>query len=121
MSLSIYFLDNDGEDVEQQSHLNITHNLNTIVDECGKLVGKEYYELIWRPCELFNLPNGKVPVKLIINRLPVLINDLIENETELTKYLPSNGWGTFEGLICFLCNYLKDCYRNKDSFVYCCR
>ena len=121
MGLSIYFLDNDGEDVEYQEHLGITHNLNKIVDECGKLVGKEYYELIWIPYELFNLPNGKVPVKLIINRLPVLINDLIENETELTKYLPSNGWGTFEGLICLLCSYLKECYINKDSFVYCCR
>ena len=39
MSLSIYFLDNGGEDVEQQVCLNITHNLNKIVDECGKLVG----------------------------------------------------------------------------------
>ena len=47
MSLSIYFLDDNGEDVEQQVCLNITHNLNTIVDECGKLVGKEHYELIW--------------------------------------------------------------------------
>ena len=121
MSLSIYFLDNNGEDVQQQGGLNITHNLNKVVDECSKLVGKEYYELIWRPDELFNLPNGKVPVKLIINRLPVLINDLIENETELTKHLPSNGWGTFEELVDFLCDYLKDCYKHQKHFVYCCR
>ena len=40
MSLNIYFLDESGEDVEQQVCLNITHNLN-------KIVGKEYYELIW--------------------------------------------------------------------------
>ena len=121
MSLSIYFLDNNCEDVEQQVCLNITHSLKKVVDECGKLVGKEHYELIWRPDELFNLPNGEVPVKLIINRLPVLINDLIENETELTTHLPSNGWGTFEGLICFLCNYLKDCYKHKEAYIYCCR
>jgi len=121
MSLSIYFLDNNGEDVEQQVCLNITHNLNKVVDVCGKIVSREYYELIWIPYELFNLPNGKVPVKLIINRLPVLINDLIENETELTKYLPSNGWGTFEGLICFLCDYLKECYKHKEAYIYCCR
>ena len=47
MSLSIYFLDNNGEDVEQQVCLNITHNLNKVVDGCGKLASKEYYELIW--------------------------------------------------------------------------
>ena len=63
MSLNIYFLDNDVEDVEQQVCLNITHNMNKVVDGCG----------------------------------------------------------TFEGLVCFLCDYLKECYRNKDSFVYCCR
>ena len=61
MSLSIYFLDNDGNDVEQQVCLNITHNLNKVVDECGKLVGKEYYELIWRTDELLCVDNGKVP------------------------------------------------------------
>lgn len=121
MSLSIYFLDNNGEDVEQQVCLNITRNLNKVVDEYSKLASKEYYELIWRPDELLGVDNGKVPVSFVLRRLPVLINDLIENETELTKYLPSNGWGTFEGLICLLCNYLKECYRNKDSFVYCCR
>ena len=121
MSLSIYFLDNFGEDVEQQTCLNITHNLNKVVDECGKIGGRKHYELVWRPDELFNIPNGKVPVKLIINRLPVLINDLIENEAELTQHLPSNGWGTFEGLVSFLCDYLKECYTHQEAYIYCCR
>ena len=121
MSLSVYFLDNDGEDVEQQSHLNITHNLNKLVDECGKLVGKEYYELIWIPDELLCVDNGKVPVSFVLQRLPALITDLIEHEKVLVQYLPSNGWGTFEGLIAFLCDYLKDCYKHRKHFVYCCR
>lgn len=119
MSLSIYFLDNDGEDVEQQSHLNITHNLNTIVDECGKLVSKEYYELIWIPDELLGVDNGKVPVSFVLQRLPALVADLIKHEKELVQYLPSNGWGTFEGLVDFLCDYLKDCYKHQNDFVYC--
>ena len=121
MSLSIYFLDNNGEDVEQQVCLNITHNLNKVVDECGKLVGKEYYELIWRPDELLSVDNGKVPVSFVLQRLPALIADLIKREKELTQYLPSNGWGTFEGLVDFLCDYLKDCYKHQNDFVYCCR
>ena len=47
MSLSIYFLDNNGEDVEIESYLRITHNLNTIVSELGLLLGLPYYEVIW--------------------------------------------------------------------------
>ena len=121
MSLSIYFLDNDGEDVEQQVCLNITHNLNKVVDACGKLVGKSYYEVIWRPDTLTGLENGKVPVLFIVSYLPDLIRDLIKYESVLTQYLPENGYGTFEWLIKFLCNYLKECYTYKNEYVYCCR
>jgi len=121
MSLSIYFLDNDGEDVEQQVCLNITHNLNKIVDECGKLVGKEYYELIWRNDELFGLKNGEVPAVLVLKTLPDLIKNLLKFEDRLVDYLPSNGWGTFEGLIDFLCRYLSECYKHKEAYIYCCR
>lgn len=121
MSLDIYFQDKDGNVIDNCDYLNITHNLNIVVDECGKIWGRKHYELIWRPDELFKIPNGKVPVKLIINRLPVLISDLIENESELSQYVPSNGWGTFEGLIEFLCDYLKECYKHKEDYIYCCR
>ena len=121
MSLSIYFLDNNGEDVEYQELLGITHNLNKIVDECGKLVGKEYYELVWKTDELLGVDNGKVPVSDVLHRLPTLIADLIKHENDLVQYLPSNGWGTFEGLIDFLCRYLSECYKHKDAYIYCCR
>ena len=121
MGLNIYFYNKRGDEVEYQEHLGITHNLNKIVDECGKLVGKEHYELIWRPDGWLGVDNGKVPVSFVLQRLPALIADLIKYEKDLVQYLPSNGWGTFEGLICLLCDYLKECYRNKDSFVYCCR
>lgn len=121
MSLDIYFQDMLGNDIEVDSNLNITHNLNKIVDECGKIWGRKHYELIWRPDELFKIPNGEIPVKLVVNDILVLINDLIENESGLIKYLPSNGWGTFEGLIEFLCDYLKECYKHKEAYIYCCR
>lgn len=121
MGLDIYFYDKHGEEVESQVDLKITHNLNTIVEECGKVWNRRHYELIWRPDELFGVPNGKVPVRNILLRLPTLIEDLIDNELELRKFLPQNGWGTYEGLISFLCDYLKECYKNKNGFVYCCR
>lgn len=121
MGLNIYFYNKRGDEVEYQAQLYITHNLNKIVDECGKLVGKEYYELIWRPDELFGVDNGKVPVSFVLQRLPTLISDLIKYEKDLVLHLPSNGFGSFEDLIDFLCDYLKDSYKHQEHFVYCCR
>ena len=49
MGLNIYFYydDENYEEVEIESHLQITHNLNSIVSELGLLVGLPYYEVIW--------------------------------------------------------------------------
>ena len=49
------------------------------------------------------------------------IADLIEHEKVLVQYLPSNGFGSFEDLIRFLCDYLKECYTHQDAYIYCCR
>lgn len=70
---------------------------------------------------MLGVDNGKVPVSFVLQRLPALTSDLIKHEKELTQHLPSNGFGTFEYLIDFLCNYLKDCYKHQKHFVYCCR
>ena len=121
MGLNIYFLDEIGEDVEIESYLRITHNLNTVVSELGLLLGLPYYEVIWGPDELFGLKNGEVPVTLVLRVLPHLIKNLLKFEDHLTGYLPSNGYGTFEDLIRFLCDYLKECYKHKEAYIYCCR
>lgn len=47
MGLNIYFLDEIGEDVEIESYLRITHNLNNVVSELGLILGLPYYEVIW--------------------------------------------------------------------------
>ena len=121
MGLNIYYLDESGEDVEIESHLRITHNLNTIVSELGLLVDLPYYEVIWIPDEMFGLKNGEVPVGLVLKVLPDLIKNLLKFEDHLTEYLPSNGYGTFEDLIRFLCDYLKECYKHKNAYIFCCR
>ena len=124
MGLDIYFYDDVGEndrEIEIESHLKITHNLNTVVSELGLLVGSPYHEIIWRPDELFGLKNGEVPAVLVYKILPTLIRDLIKFEDRLTDYLPSNGWGTFDSLISFLCDYLKECCLHQDKYIYCCR
>ena len=120
MGLNIYFLDEFGEDVEIESYLGITHNLNTVVSELGLLLGLPYYEVIWKPDELFGLKNGEVNVGFVLCVLPDLIKNLIKFEDSLKEYLPSNGYGTFENLIDFLCDYLKECYTHKDAYIYYC-
>ena len=76
MGLDIYFYVGDKE--IDSKHLGITHNLNTLVDELGQLKGKPYYEVIWRPDELFNVKNGEVPISLIFPMLQSLIKDYMK-------------------------------------------
>ena len=83
MGLNIYFLDESGEDIEIESHLQITHNLNTVVSELGLLVGLPYYEVIWRQYELFGLKNGEVPAEFVLKLLPDLIKNLLKFEDRL--------------------------------------
>lgn len=47
MGLNIYFLDESGDDVEIESYLKITHNLNEILIELDNTIRTNYYELIW--------------------------------------------------------------------------
>lgn len=121
MGLDIYFYDKIGEEVEIESRLKITHNLNKVLIELDKIVPNNYYKLIWRPDELFNCENGKVKVKGVLIHLPSLIGDLVFYQDRLEKHLPKNGYGSFEWLYKFLCNYLKECCLHQDKYIYCCR
>lgn len=121
MGLNIYFYSSKNGKELECGRLGITHNINTVVDELGKLVGKPYYEVIWIPDELFECKNGEVPVGFVLAYLPQMIKDLIKYERVLEPFLGKNGYGTMEGLVSFLCDYLKECYRYKDDYVFCCR
>lgn len=121
MGLNIYFLYEDGSDIEVESNLKITHNLNKVLIELDKISLTNYYSLIWRPDELFNCENGKVRVEDVLMHLPSLISDLVFCQYKLEKYLPENGYGSFEWLYKFLCNYLKECCLHQNAYIYCCR
>lgn len=123
MGLNIYFLYKDGSDIEIESHLHITHNLNTILLELDKINGGEtnYYELVWRPDELFGYDNGSVPVKDVLLFLPDVISGVVIYQERLKQHLPENGYGSFEWLYKFLCDYLKECCLHRDKYIYCCR
>ena len=123
MGLNIYFLDDQGQDIEMDSYLRITHHLNKILLELDKIKGGEtcYYELIWRPDEIYNCENGKVKVKDVLHSLPNLISDLVFYQGRLEQHLPENGYGSFDWLYAFLCDYMKECLLHQDSFIHCCR
>ena len=121
MGLNIYFLDESGDDVEIESNLRITHNLNKILIELDNTIRTNYYELIWRPDEFFNCENGKVEVEAVLTYLPNLISNLVFYQYRLEEHLPENGYGSFEWLYKFLCAYLKECCLHQDKYIYCCR
>lgn len=52
--------------------------------------------------------------------LPILnkaINDLIENKFEYEKLNPSNGWGSYDGLLEELKNLRNCCEENPDGII----
>ena len=83
MGLDVYIQEKDGSEIEIESNLKITHNLNKILLELDKINGGEtsYYEVIWRPDELFACENGKVLVKDVLLRIPYIISGLVFYQT----------------------------------------
>ena len=85
---------------------NITHNLNTMADEAG------IYKALWMPEELHITKADQ-----LINILQEGLN-LLESEPIKFQLLnPSNGWGTYEGLIRFVRNYLQACITYPQARV----
>lgn len=123
MGLDVYFQEKDGSEVEIESNLKITHNLNKILLELDKINGVEtcYYKAIWRPDELFACENGDVLVKDVLQHIPDIISGLVFHQTRLEQHLPENGYGDLHWLYSFLCDYLKECLLHQDKYIYCCR
>lgn len=109
---------------------NITHNLTPMADAAG------IYRALWKPFTL-KLPKevlaslGDLPYDQryeIEESTEVFAKDLIEPLREGLHKLkldpdnykmlnPDNGWGTYEGLVQFVENYLNACYKYPNSKV----
>lgn len=87
-------------------HRNITHNLGKMADEAG------IYGVIWRPEE-----NGIETAADLITPLESGLA-LLRNEPERFKaYNPSNGWGSYEGLLEFVEDYLGACKQYPTATI----
>jgi hypothetical protein len=97
MSLDVYLKDNNGEILYQD---NITHNLNKMAKTAG------IYGCLWRPEEV-----GITTAHQLITPISIGIEFLAENRSLCEQDNPPNGWGNWEGLYDFCCDYLKACSK----------
>jgi hypothetical protein len=103
MSLDVYI-------VKRKNVGNVTHNLNKMAVEAG------LYHPLWRPEEI-DVTTTNQMVSLLEVGLKVLKND----PEHFKKFEAENGYGTYEGLVDFVTNYLEACKENPDCGVEACR
>jgi hypothetical protein len=85
---------------------NITHNLAKMADKAG------LYRALWRPEEIeINTASKLIPI------LEKGIEELKSDPSKYRVYEPDNKWGTYEGLVRFVENYLAACKENPDSEI----
>ena len=90
-----------------ESH--ITHNLNTMADKAG------IYKHLWRPKEL-GITNAHQLIKPLEDGLRLLKSKRVF----FMKFNPENGFGSYDGLVRFVRNYLDACKEYPDSTVEVC-
>jgi hypothetical protein len=94
------------EETDELYSRNITHNLVEMANKAG------IYEALWRPEE-----SNYTKAKDLIEPLETGLAKLRESPYEFMKYNPTNGWGTYEGLIEFVEDYLSACKRYPEATV----
>ncbi len=105
MSLDVYLVstDSDGDEVYSA---NITHNLNRMADAAG------IHKALWRPDEV-----GYTHAAQLVEPLRTGLALLRERPAHFKTFNPSNGWGSYEGLVRFVEDYLRACEEYPASEV----
>ena len=101
MSLTVYLKEMCPTDVYRG---NVTHNLTEMARAAG------LYEVLWRPDEL-----GLTHAKQLIQPLQDGLTALQADPPRYKDLEPSNGWGTYEGLVGFVTGYLTACQEHPDA------
>jgi len=89
---------------------NITHNLGAMAKQAG------IYQHLWRPEEL-----GIVTADELIEPLRAGLTLLEKCPNEFQALNPPNGWGSYDGLVAFVREYLAACEANPDATIRVCR
>jgi len=85
---------------------NLTHNLIKIARAAG------LYQHLWRPDEL-----GLMTAQELIEPLQAGLARLLNEPVVFKALNPENGWGTYEGLVEAVRDYLMACQENPDALV----
>ena len=103
MSLDVYLQAVRPTDVYWR---NVTHNLVPMAQEAG------IYRHLWRPDEI-EVTKAAQLIEPLRNGLALLQRD----PARFKLLNPENGWGSYEGLVEFVDDYLKACIANPDADV----
>ncbi len=103
MSLDVWLNDSDGNEIYWR---NITHNLGEMAGAAG------LYEPLWRPDEMAVTKAGE-----LIAPIEVGLETLRGDPEKFKAFNPSNGWGSYDGLVAFAEDYLKACKSHPDGLV----
>jgi hypothetical protein len=95
------------EESDEVYSANITHNLNSMAGEAG------IYKELWRPDEI-----GVTHAEQLIAPLRSGLALLKEKPEYFRRFNPENGWGSYEGLVEFVADYLAACERYPIAEVY---
>lgn len=85
---------------------NITHNVNKMAQAAG------IYEHLWRPDEI-----GVSRAEELIEPLTGGLARLQAEPETFRVHNPPNGWGSYEGLVQFVADYLDACKANPKATV----
>lgn len=102
MSLDVYLTNGD----EPVFEWNITHNVNKMAMDAG------CYQALWRPDE-----EGITKASELVHLLEAGLLVLLSDPARFEAMNPENGWGSYDGLVTFVVEYLKACRKWPDATV----
>ena len=84
----------------------VTHNLDRMAEAAG------IYQYLWRPEELNITTAGELIVPLTEG-----LEKLKSNPEYYQTFQATNGWGTYDGFLRFVENYLENCRRFPEGKI----
>lgn len=103
-------------------HINITHNLVTMADECKVHGTCNYnsdsavvtlYDLMWHPEDNLSITNPNMDY---LEDIMSCYRKLLEEPNFFKKFNPDNGWGTYEQLVKRTKEYINALTSISDNF-----